>query len=174
MLSGVVAEFETPEALEGAYEALTRQGYTRLDAWTPYPVRSLVKAGFDGSIVAWIMLVAGLAGGALGYLIQLWVNVRAFRINVGGRPLDSAPAFIPITFESAVLLSAVTGFIAMLALSRLPRLHHPLFEIEGFERASVDRFWLGVDEADPMFDARVSEALTRLGALRCARLGGGP
>jgi hypothetical protein len=124
MLSGVVAEFETPEALEGAYEALTRQGYTRLDAWTPYPVRSLVKAGFDGSIVAWIMLVAGLAGGALGYLIQLWVNVRAFRINVGGRPLDSAPAFIPITFESAVLLSAVTGFIAMLALSRLPRLHH--------------------------------------------------
>jgi len=168
-----MAEFDTPEALEAAYDALTREGYTRLDTWTPYPIKSLVKAQPESS-VGWIMLVAGLVGAALGYVIQWWVNVSAFRIDVGGRPLHSAPAFIPITFESAVLVSAVTGFVAMLWLNGLPRLHHPVFEVEGFERASVDRFWLGVDEADPEFDERVTDELTRLGALRCARLGDRP
>jgi hypothetical protein len=166
-----MAEFETPEALEKAYDALRQAGYARLDTWTPYQVRGLVRRPPD-SPIGWIMLVAGLAGGAAGYLLQWWVNVRAFPIDVGGRPHHSAPAFIPIAFESAVLASAVTGFVAMLWLSRLPRLHHPVFEVDGFERASVDRFWLGVDDTDPEFDDGVRDELTRLGALRCVRLGG--
>jgi hypothetical protein len=171
VLRGVMAEFPTPEALERAYEALRLAGFVRLDTWTPFPIRGLVRKQPDSSI-GWIMLVAGLVGGAAGYLVQWWVHVRAFPIDVGGRPLHSAPAFIPITFESAVLASAVTGFFAMLWLARLPRLHHPVFEVDGFERASVDRFWLGVDETDPEFDDRVGERLTGLGALRCLRLGG--
>lgn len=170
MLSGVLAEFATPEALERAYDALRRKGYTRLATWTPYAIKGIVRRN-DGSIVAWIMLVAALVGGGIGYLVQWWVHVEAFRIDVGGRPLHSAPAFIPITFESAVLASAVTGFVAMLWLCRLPRLHHPLFEVDGFERASVDRFWLGVDDVDPAFDGRVDDELARLGAIRCTRLG---
>lgn len=173
MDSGIVAEFETPEALERAYDALRRDGYERLDTWTPYPVKGIVKRGPE-SMVPWIMLGAGLFGGGFGFLLQWWVNVRAFRIDVGGRPLDSAPAFIPITFESAVLAAAVTGFLTMLWFCRLPRLHHPVFEVYGFETASIDRFWLGVDDTDPHFDENVAEQLTRLGALRWARLGGTP
>ena len=171
MRSGVMAEFETADALQGAYEELRREGYTRLVTWTPYAIKSVVTA-LPESMVPWIMLASGLFGGGAGYLIQWWINVRALPIDVGGRPLHSAPAFIPIAFESAVLAAALTGFVAMLALSGLPRLHHPVFEVEGFERASVDRFWLGVDQADALFDERVSELLARLGALRCARLGG--
>jgi hypothetical protein len=168
-----MAEFDTPEALERAFEALRGHGYTRLDAWTPYPVKALVGARPQSRVPS-VMLAAALLGGGLGYLLQWWVNVRAFRIDVGGRPLHSAPAFVPIAFESAVLASALCGFVAMLWQSGLPRLHHPVFEVEGFERASVDRFWLGVDDGDPAFDEGVSVELTRLGALRCARLGGSP
>jgi hypothetical protein len=172
MRSGVVAEFETPEALERAYEALRRDGYERLDTWTPYAVKGIVRKGPE-SLVPWIMLAAGLFGGGFGYLLQWWVNVRAFRIDVGGRPLDSAPAFIPITFESAILAASVTGFLTMLWFCRLPRLYHPVFEVPGFESASVDRFWLGVDDTDPRFDEDVVAQLSRLGALRSTRLGSG-
>ena len=168
MGSWVLAEFDTADALDRAVEALRRDGYTRIDTWTPYPSKRLVKM-LPESIVPYLMLVGGLLGGGFGYLLQWWVNVRAYRIDVGGRPLHAAPAFIPITFESAVLAASLTGFFGLLWASRLPRLYHPLFEVEGFERASVDRFWLGVDDTDPHFDAGVSEELTRLGALQCAR-----
>jgi hypothetical protein len=166
--SWVLAEFAAPEGLERAFEALQRAGYTRLSTWTPYPSRKLVRT-LPESIVAWIMLGAGLLGGGTGYIVQWWVNERAYRIDVGGRPLNSAPAFIPITFESAVLAAGLAGFFTLLWACGLPRLHHPLFEVEGFERASVDRFWLGIDASDPRFDERVTDELVALGALRCAR-----
>jgi hypothetical protein len=169
MRSGVLAEFATPEALDRAFASLRRAGYTRLGAWTPYPSRSIVRS-LPESILPWIMLAAGLLGGGAGYVIQWWVNLRAFRIDVGGRPLNSAPAFIPIAFESAVLAAGLAGFFALLWACGLPRLHHPLFEVEGFERAAVDRFWLGVDDTDPRFDAGVADELAGLGALRCTRL----
>jgi Protein of unknown function (DUF3341) len=171
--SGILAEFETPDAFEKAFEVLRRRGYTRLDAWTPYPVGGVVRGGPE-SPVPWAMLGAGLLGGGIGYFVQWWVNVSAFPIDVGGRPLHSAPAFIPITFESAILAASVTGFVVMVARCGLPRLHHPLFEVEGFERASMDRFWLGVDGADPVFDGDVARELEHLGARRCVRLGGSP
>jgi hypothetical protein len=169
MRSGVLAEFATASALEHAFESLRRSGYTRLDTWTPYPSRAIVRT-WPESIVPWIMLVAGLLGGGIGYLVQWWINERALRIDVGGRPLNSAPAFIPIAFESAVLAAGLAGFFALLWACGLPRLYHPLFEVEGFERASLDRFWLGVDETDPRFDAGVAEELARMGALRCTRM----
>ena len=170
--AGVIAEFESPEALVLARDRLRREGYTRLESWTPHPVRSLVDRLPD-SAVPWVMLFAGLLGGALGYLVQWWCNARSFPINVGGRPLNSAPAFIPITFESAVLAASVTGFLTMLGLCGLPRLSHPTFGVDGFERASVDRFWIGVDESDPRYDERLPALLSGLGAIRCERLGGG-
>jgi hypothetical protein len=161
-----VAEFDSPEALERAFAALRREGYTLLDAWTPYPVKGVLKR-LPESMIPWIMLGAGLFGGGFGYLLQWWCNAKAYALNVGGRPLNSAPAFIPITFESAVLAASVTGFLAMLSFSRLPRLYHPMFEIEGFDRAMIDRFWMGIDAADPRFDERLRERLLGLGALRC-------
>lgn len=170
MRSGMVAEFATVESLENAYEALARAGYTRLTTWTPFPVRKVLKR-LPESVVPWIMLAAALLGGGAGYLIQWWCNARSFPINVGGRPLHSAPAFIPITFESAVLASSVVGFLVLLGVCGLPRLHHPVFEIEGFERAMIDRFWIGVDDTDPAYVEQVEETLRELGAIRCARLG---
>ena len=91
----------------------------------------------------------------------------------GGRPYNSIPAYIPIAFESGVLAASLAGFVAILALSGLPRLYHPMFEVEGFERASINRFWIGVDASDPRFDDGVDEVLEAAGALRCHRIGGG-
>ncbi len=170
MRSGVLAEFETPDAMARAYERLGALGYTRLRSWSPYAVRGVVER-LPESTIPWIMLFAGLTGGGLGYLIQWWCNAIDYPINVGARPLNSAPAFIPITFESAVLAASVTGFLVLLGFCGLPRLYHPTFTVEGFERAMIDRFWLGVDETDPRFtEPDVVEELRRLGALRCERL----
>ena len=170
MRNGVVAEFASVESLVGAYETLARAGYTHLTTWTPFPVKKVLRR-LPESMVPWIMLAAGLLGGGTGYLIQWWCNARSFPIDVGGRPLNSAPAFIPITFESAVLAASVTGFFVLLGFCGMPRLHHPVFEIEGFERAMIDRFWIGVDDTDPAFTEQVSEELTEMGALRWERIG---
>jgi Protein of unknown function (DUF3341) len=170
MRSGIVAEFATVESLEDAYEALARAGYTRLTTWTPFPVRKVLRR-LPESMVPWIMLATALLGGGAGYIIQWWCNARSFPIDVGGRPLHSAPAFIPIAFESAVLAASVTGFLVLLGFCGMPRLHHPVFEIAGFERAMIDRFWIGVDDTDPAYAEQVEETLKEHGAIRCARLG---
>jgi hypothetical protein len=170
MRSGIVAEFPTVESFVGAYETLASSGYKQLTTWTPFPVRTVLR-GLPESKVPWIMLAAGLLGGGTGYLIQWWCNARSFPIDVGGRPLHSAPAFIPITFESAVLAASVTGFLVLLGFCGMPRLHHRVFEIEGFERAMIDRFWIGVDDSDPAYTERLAEDLTEMGALRCERIG---
>jgi len=169
--SGILAEFDSADALVRAYDRLQHAGYTRLASWTPYPLRALVKR-LPESMVPWIMLGAGLFGGGFGYLLQWWCNARDYPINVGGRPLNSAPAFIPITFESAVLAASLAGFFVALGFSGLPRLHHPVFEIEGFERATVDRFWIGIDETDPRYSEELHRELAQMGALRSVRLGG--
>jgi hypothetical protein len=170
MHDGVVAEFETPEAFAAAYASLCDRGYTRLSSWTPYPVRSVVNR-LPESRVAPIMLVAAIAGAVFAYAVQWWCNAVNYPINVGGRPLHSVVAFIPITFETTVLFSALAGFFATLALCGLPRLWHPLAEVPGSERVTIDRFWLGVDAADPLFADAVEEDLVRLGALQCRRVG---
>jgi hypothetical protein len=109
----------------------------------------------------------GLTGAAVGYLIQFWTKAIDYPINVGGRPDDSAPAFIPITFETAILFGALSTFFGLLWLCRLPRLWHPVFEVEGFERTTTDRFWLCVDRTDPCFSAdSLMRKLEDLGALR--------
>lgn len=170
MRRGIMAEFDSPEALAHAYGRLGAMGCTRLYTWTPYPVRGIIRRTFPLA-VPWLMLAGGLVGGGLGYLVQWWCNAIDFPIDVGGRPLHSAPAFIPITFESAVLAASLTGFVAMLAFCGLPRIHHPVFAVDGFERATVDRFWLGIDFADPRYDEGLADELTRMGALRCQRIG---
>jgi hypothetical protein len=168
-----MAEFESAEELVRAHERLRSLGYTRLRTWTPYPVKSLIKE-WPQSIVPWWMLGGALLGGCFGYILQWWCNARDFPIDVGGRPLNSIPAFIPIAFESAVLAASLTGFFALMGVTGLPRLFHPVFTVDGFERASVDRFWLGVDGADPLYDDGVGEELVRAGAVRAHRLGGPP
>jgi hypothetical protein len=162
----MLAEFESPEALARAYDALSRDGFTQVTTFTPYPVKDVVTRQAP-SAVPWIMLGAGVVGGIFGYVVQWWCNALNYPIDVGGRPLTSIPTYIPITFESAVLASCLTGFFVLLGFCGLPRLSHPVFEVDGFDRASVDRFWMGIDASDPRYGDDLQRRLLDLGALRC-------
>jgi Protein of unknown function (DUF3341) len=174
--AGCVAEFATPEALTEAVVALRRLGYRRLDTFTPYAVKPALEAlELPRSRVTLFALIAGLAGAAGAYALEWWMSAVDYPINVGGRPPHSGPAFIPITFEMGVLFAGFTAFLCALAFARLPRLSHPIFEVEGFESASIDRFWLGIDVADPRFDRDRTEAdVAALGPSRIAWPGVAP
>jgi hypothetical protein len=173
MRRGLLAEFETPEALLEAARGLRESGFTRLSAFTPYPMEGLEEElGLRRSRIPVYVLLAALVGAGLAFLVQYWANGVSYPLDVGGRPLFSWPAFVPITFEMAVLAGAFAAVIGVLAGSGLPRLWHPLFQVEGFERATVDRFFLGVDRADPRFaPERLARELRDMGALRVVAVG---
>lgn len=173
MRRGLLAEFESPEALTAAARRLREAGYSRLTAFTPFPVEDLEdELELPRTRIPLAALLAGVAGGGLAFLVQAWCNGLDYPLDVGGRPLFSWPAFVPITFELTVLGAAFAAFFGVLAASRLPRLWQPIFEVEGFERATIDRFFLGVDAADPRYAPdRLAAELSRLGALRVATVG---
>lgn len=163
---GLLAEFETSEQLIAAARQVHDEGFECVDAFTPFPIEELSDAiGFRKTKVPLIVLIGGVVGGALGYLLQWWINVRAYPINIGGKPHHSWPAFIPATFETTILLAALSAVLGMLALNGLPRPHHPLFEIEEFARASQDSYFLCVEASDTQFDeSRVRTLLQSLQA----------
>jgi hypothetical protein len=152
-LLGIMAEFERPEALAGAVEAARRAGYTHLDAFSPFPMKPVARMlGTRPTVVYWIALITGLIGAALQYGTQYGLNAVDYPLNVGGRPLHSWPAFIPATLIVAILWAGAATLIALLFILRLPRLHHPVFAVPGFERASEDRFFLLISSRDPFFE----------------------
>lgn len=164
----VMAEFASGPALLGGIRALRDAGVSRFDAFTPYEVHGLDELlGVRRSQLTWIALAVGLTFGAGAYLLQWWINAVDYSLNVGGRPDHSAPAFIPITFEMSVLFASAAALISAIVLGGLPRLWHPVFEVDGFERASIDRFWLAVGAGDAALDRdRDTAALEAAGALR--------
>jgi hypothetical protein len=172
----MMAEFASGPALLDGLRALRDRGVSRLDAFTPYEVAGLQDLlGVRRSRLTWIALVAGLVFGGGAYLLQWWINVADYPLNIGGRPYHSSPAFIPITFEMTVLFASAAALISAIVLGGLPRLWHPVFEVDGFERATIDRFWLAVGAGDASLDrARDSEALAAAGALRVEWLGARP
>jgi hypothetical protein len=174
MERGLLAEFDGPEALLRGAEALRALGCRRLHAFSPYPVEGLTEVlAIRRSRVPVFGLLGALLGGAAGYAVQWFCTAVDYPLNVGGRPLHSAPAFIPITFESAVLGASLATVAALFYFAGLPRYVHPLFELEGFERASVDRFFLGVEAGDPaLIASRAEAALAAAGALRVRTVGG--
>ncbi len=167
---GVVAEFPTPHELIHAVEKTREAGYRRIEAYTPFPVEGLSEAlALKRNNVPLITLIGGLTGGLGGFFFQYWVSVIAYPINVGGRPLNSWPAFIPVTFELTVLGAALSAVFGMLALNGLPRPHHPLFNVQRFVRhATSDRFFLCIEARDPKFN--LSESARFLKALHAAHV----
>jgi hypothetical protein len=154
-----MAEFAREADFVAALEQLRGAGCKQVEAFAPYPVwRALPLQPVRRTPIPWIMLGAALLGGAGGFFMQ-WYAARIYPLNIGGRPLNSWPAFIPITFELTVLTSALAGLFAFFWLVRFPRLHHPAFADRRFARASQDRFFVCVRSADARFDA---PALARL------------
>ncbi|HEY0839480.1 MAG TPA: DUF3341 domain-containing protein, partial [Vulgatibacter sp.] len=136
--------------------------------FTPFAVKEIFEVlEIPRSRVPLYCLCAGIAGGGYAYLIQFWMNGFDYALNVGGKPLGSVPAFIPPTFEGTVLLSSLMALFALLGFSGLPQVSSPIFTVDGFERASVDRFFLGLEAIDPAYDAELAtRILHRHGALR--------
>jgi hypothetical protein len=150
---GLLAEFTEPEDLVAAARAVHEQGYIRAEAYSPYPVEGLSESlGFTRSRLPLLVLIGAFLGGIGGYCLQYWVAAVEYPLNIGGRPLNSWPAFIPITFECTILVAALFAVLGMLALNGLPQPHHPLFNVPEFAAyASTDRFFLAIRSDDPQF-----------------------
>ena len=163
---GMMAEFDNPTALVKAARAAREKGYRKLDAYSPFPIEELSDAlHLHKNRLPLIVLAGGIVGGMAGYLMQYYVTVWNFPINIGGRPLHSWPSYIVITFEMTILLAAISAVMGLLALCGLPMLYHPVFNVPRFALASRNRFFLSIEAADPLFDARAtSEFLETLGA----------
>jgi hypothetical protein len=163
----IMAELADPGAVLAAIDALRGREARVLDVYSPYPVREIEAAlGISRSRIPYLAGLGGLAGGAGAYFLQWWMNAYDYPLDVGGRPPHMPSAFVPVTFEMAVLLAALTIFVAVLALSGLPRLWHPVFEVDGFETTSVDRFWLAVEAPGNASLPELEQALLASGALR--------
>jgi hypothetical protein len=151
-LYGLLAEFHSAESLCAAVRHVRARGWTRVEAYSPFAIEGLDEIiGADKGWIAPLTLLGGIAGGAATYFLQWYAAVVDYPINIGGRPLNSWPAFIPATFEITILGAAVAAVVTMLVLNGLPRLYHPLFEVEEFELASRNRFFLCLPARDPVF-----------------------
>ena len=167
LLYGLIAEFDTPEQVLAAARKAREDGYRHIEAYTPFPVEGLAHAvGFRWTAVPLITLLGGLVGGLGGFGFQYWVSAITYPENIGGRSLNSWPAFIPVTFELTVLFAALSAVIGMMALNKLPQPHHPVFNVPRFARASTDRFFLCIEARDPKFNlAETSRFLQSVNAL---------
>jgi Protein of unknown function (DUF3341) len=165
---GLMAEFNCAEALLEAARLGREQGFQKLEAFTPFSVEGLPEAlALRPSRIPMITLLGGVVGGAGAFFLQWYSAVVDYRIDSGGRPFNSWPAFIPAVFELAVLGAALAAFFGMLVLNGLPRLRHPVFDAPDFHLASRNRFFLCILAADPLFNPeRTRQWLTTLSPVR--------
>jgi len=156
---GLLALFDDAEAMCEATRKASAAGYSRMDCYSPYPVGDAADAlNFPKSEMGAVMFIGGITGACAGFFMQYYLNAYGYSLNVGGRPYNSWPSFIPITFEMMVLTTALSGFFGLMALCGLPRYHHPLFNCASFDRASRDGFFLCIEASDPNYNAATTRA----------------
>jgi len=164
-LFGLAAEFDSAEAVLEAALAVHREGFRRVDAFTPFPVEGLSEAiGFEKTGVPMIVGIGGLIGAVGGYFMLWYANAISYPWNIGGRPPHSWPAFIPITFELGVLCASLSALVGMFMLNGLPMPYHPMFNLPSFSLASRDKFFLVIEAADVQFE--LEQARTFLQGLK--------
>jgi hypothetical protein len=152
-LYGVIAEFSSPAELMSAAEAAKDEGFTEMDAFSPFPIHGLHEAvGMRPGGMSLIVLIGGIIGGISGFFMCWYANVISYPLNIGGKPFNSWPAWIPITFECTILFAAFAAVFGMLALNGLPMPYHPVFNVRRFDQASRDKFFLVIQARDPKFD----------------------
>lgn len=167
---GLMAEFDTPTGIVAAARESYEEGYRKMDAYTPFPIEELSESLHLGrSKLPMIVLIGGIVGAISGILLQWWAATIEYPVNIGGRPTFSWPMFIPITFETTILVAAFSAVLGMLALNGLPEPYHPVFNSPRFELASRSHFFLCIEAADPKFDLeKTSEFLKGIGAKEVA------
>jgi hypothetical protein len=159
LIYGMMAEFDEPGKLVAAAQKAYAAGYRQMDGYSPFPVEGLHEAlGHKASILPFIVLAGGIAGALGGFGLQYFGMVIGYPLNIGGRPLNSWPAFIPIAFETTILLAGLAAVFGMLALNGLPQPYHPVFNVPNFEHASRDRFFLCIEASDPLFELEKTRA----------------
>ena len=166
-LYGVIGEFESPNDLVHAARKVYEAGYRRINGYSPFPIEELSEAiGLTHTSLPLIVFLGGIVGMFGGFFLQYWIEVIDYPINVGGKPYNSWPAFIPITFEMTVLCAAFAAVLGMLILNKLPQPYHPVFNVPNFALATRDRFFLAVEANDAKFEhGTVTDLLKSLGAL---------
>jgi Alternative complex III, ActD subunit len=155
---GLMAEFDAPEKILAAAERARDAGYKKMDAFTPFPMEELTQAlGVEQSKLSLFVLCCGIAGGLTGFFLPYFVSVIDYPLNIGGRPLNSWPHWIPVTFELTVLFAAFGAVVGMIFRNGLPRPVHPVFNVDRFELATQDRFFLCIESTDARFDRSETE-----------------
>ena len=154
---GLMAEFESPTALVSAAGRTREAGYTHTDAFSPFPIEELAEAlGVRSTRLPMLVLIGGIIGCLTGFFMQWYSAVVDYPVNIGGRPFNSWPMFMPVTFEMTVLIAGLTAVFAVLGLNGLPMPYHPVFNVSRFALATRDRFFLCIEATDPRFDAEAT------------------
>jgi hypothetical protein len=163
---GLLAEFRTPAAVVDAAHRVRKAGYTKVDAYSPYPIEELIEALHIGhSQLPKLVLVGGILGALGGWALQYWAAVIEYPMNIGGRPINAWQAFIIPSFETTILCAAGMAVLGMLALNGLPEPYHPVFNVPSFALATRDKFFICIEARDPKFSrAETGQFLRSLGA----------
>ena len=173
-LLGLLLEFESPESLLAAAARVRDAGYKKWDTHSPFPIHGMDKAmGLKASRLQYVAIASGVTGACAGMAMQYWMNSMDYRYILGGKPILSIPAYIPVTFEMTILFAALGVFAGLLAFTGLPKLYHAVFTSRQFRRVSTDGFFISVEASDPKFDASETAAfLESLGGVRLEKLEG--
>ncbi|GAA5522261.1 DUF3341 domain-containing protein [Aliifodinibius salicampi] len=163
---GVLAEFRNPKELVDAANSVRKSGYQDFDTYAPFPIHGMEKAmGIKESPLGWIVLGGALTGMIGALSLMIWVMGYEYPMNISGKPFINYPIYVPITFEITVLLSAFAAVFGMLSLNKLPRFNNPLFNVDRFDKASDDGFFVCIEASDDLFaEEKVSQLFRENGA----------